>query len=67
MRMLVLLAALVTLCAAALVAPRAADAYTAHAGDRAADFVGRDIVGSGAVRLEDYLGRWLLFEFWSSS
>lgn len=67
MRLRVLLGVLFALCAATLAVPNTALAYTAHAGDRAADFVGRDIVGGGAVHLEDFRGRWLLLEFWSSS
>jgi hypothetical protein len=41
-------------------------AYKPHVGDRAADFAGRDIVGGGSVHLDDYRGRWVLLEFWSS-
>lgn len=40
-----------------------AHAYYPHAGDRAADFYGRDIVGGDVVHLEDYLGRWVLVMF----
>ena len=42
-----------------------ASAYYPHAGDRAADFYGRDIVGGGVVHLEDYLGKWVWVEFWA--
>jgi len=40
-------------------------AYYPHAGDRATDLYGRDIVGDGVVHLEDYAGKWVWVEFWS--
>jgi hypothetical protein len=40
-----------------------AQAYYPHAGDRAADFYGRDIVSDSVVHLDDYLGRWVLVMF----
>lgn len=58
-----LMAATVLLLSLTLVAP--AGAYYPHAGDRAADFNGRDIVGGGVVHLEDYLGNWVWIEFWA--
>ncbi len=42
-----------------------AGAYYPHAGDRAADFYGRDIVSDSVVHLEDYLGKWVWVEFWA--
>ena len=50
-----------------LALPQPSWAYHPHVGDRAADIAGRDIVGGGSVHLEDYLGRWVLLEFWSSN
>ena len=57
---------LVVACVAAIPLNAApAIAYYPHAGDRAADLYGRDIVGGGVVHLEDYAGKWLWVEFWS--
>lgn len=47
--------------------PCFATAYVPHAGDRAQNFYGRDIVGERVVHLEDFLGTWTWVEFWSSS
>ena len=52
---------------AAMLLPLAASAFSPHAGDRAANIYGRDIVGGGVVHTEDYLGQWLWLEFWSST
>jgi hypothetical protein len=46
-----------------LAATGQAHAYYPHAGDRAADIYGRDIVGGDVVHLEDYLGKWVLLIF----
>lgn len=51
----------------ALLMPLTASAFEPHAGDRAANIYGRDIVGGGVVHTEDYLGQWLWLEFWSST
>ena len=51
--------------AAAFAVPFQAHAYYPHAGDRAADIYGRDIVNGGVVHLEDYAGQWIWVEFWS--
>lgn len=59
-------ASLLLAAAASLAWPGISWAYHPHVGDRAADFSGRDIVGGGSVHLEDFHGRWLLLEFWSS-
>lgn len=40
-------------------------AYYPHAGDRATDLYGRNVVGGDVVHLEDYLGKWVWVEFWS--
>lgn len=40
-----------------------AEAYYPHAGDRAADIYGRDIVSDSVVHLEDYQGKWVLVMF----
>jgi thiol-disulfide isomerase/thioredoxin len=41
-------------------------AYEANVGDRAANFGCFDIVGRRPVQLEDYLGRWVLVDFWAT-
>ena len=42
-------------------------AYVPHAGDRAAPLSGRDITTNEVVTLDDYRGRWVVVEFWSTS
>jgi peroxiredoxin len=51
---------------AAVLATGQAAAYNANVGDRAQDFAGYDIVSKSTVRLEDYLGQWVLVEFWAT-
>ncbi|MCH7472016.1 TlpA family protein disulfide reductase [bacterium] len=46
--------------------PIAAWAYKANPGARAANFKGYDIVNHRSIELEDYLGKWVLVEFWAS-
>jgi len=41
-------------------------AYTPHAGDRAADIYGRDVISDSVVHLEDYAGQWVFIDFWAS-
>lgn len=48
----------------ALAAP--ALAYEANVGDRAVDIAGYDVVSRQTVRLDDYLGRWVLVDFWAT-
>jgi len=41
-------------------------AYTPHAGYRAADIYGRDVISDSVVHLEDYAGQWVFIDFWAS-
>ena len=46
--------------------PLFAIAYEANVGDRAANLKGFDIVSHQPIELDEYLGKWVIIEFWAT-
>jgi hypothetical protein len=57
---------LVLLAAVLMLVSIRAYAYEPLPGNRAYPIVGRDIVTGETRSLDDYLGKWVLLEFWAS-
>lgn len=53
-------------CLACAMVPQSAMAYHANVGERAANFLGYDIVHHASLALDDYLGQWVFVEFTAS-
>ena len=60
-------AMLLTALATTLLLPLAAHAFKPDPGNRAYPVEGADLVSGTRVSLDDYLGKWVLLELWSST